>query len=173
MNGCDSTITLDLTINTVNNNVLQLGPGAAQAEVSNASYQWLDCDDALSELQGEINQTFECQGACSYNLAVEITQNNCTDTSDCIVLSVLEINEDVNPGEITLYPNPSSNLVYIRGLHHLQKVEKIELLDYNGRLIHVYLGNTNYFDVQFLTDGVYFVNISHKEGNKILRLTIQ
>ena len=88
---------------------------ATQAEVSNASYQWLDCDDAFSELRGEINQTFECQGACSYNLAVEITQNNCTDTSDCIVLSVLEINEDVNPGEITLYPNPSSNLVYIRG----------------------------------------------------------
>ena len=26
INGCDSTITLDLTINTVNNNVLQLGP---------------------------------------------------------------------------------------------------------------------------------------------------
>lgn len=173
INGCDSTITLDLTINTVNNNVLQLGPGSAQAEVSNASYQWIDCDNAFSELQGEINQTFECQGPCSYNVAVAITQNNCTDTSECIVLSVLDIDEDLNPSEITLYPNPSSNLVYIRGLNHLQKVEKIELLDYNGRSIQVYLGTTNSFDVQFLTDGVYFLNISHQEGNKILRLTIQ
>jgi len=173
VNGCDSTITLDLTINTVNINVLQLGPGTAQAEVSNASYQWLDCNDAYSELQGEINQTFQCQGACSYNLAVAITQNNCTDTSECVVLSVLDIDEDISPEEITLYPNPSSDEVYIRGLNQLKQIEKIELMDYNGRLIQVYSGTINSFEVQFLTDGVYFINISHQEGNKILKLTIQ
>ena len=32
----------------------------------------IDCDNAFSELQGEINQTFECPPP--------ITQNNCTDT---------------------------------------------------------------------------------------------
>jgi len=46
-------------------------------------------------------------------------------------------------------------------------------MDYNGRLIQVYSGTINSFEVQFLTDGVYFINISHLNGNKILKLTIQ
>jgi hypothetical protein len=85
----------------------------------------------------------------------------------------LDIDEDISPEEITLYPNPSSDEVYIRGLNQLKQIEKIELMDYNGRLIQVYSGTINSFEVQFLTDGVYFINISHQEGNKILKLTIQ
>ena len=85
----------------------------------------------------------------------------------------MDIDEDIISEEITLYPNPSSDEVYIRGLNQLKQIEKIELMDYNGRLIQVYSGTKNSFDVQFLTDGVYFINISHLNGNKILKLTIQ
>ena len=73
-------------------------------------------DNAFSELQ-RMNQTFECQGPCSYNVAVAITQNNCkTIQGELILVNVTQnncITSVLDPHEITLYPNPSSNLVYI------------------------------------------------------------
>ncbi|MDG2153155.1 MAG: T9SS-dependent M36 family metallopeptidase [Crocinitomicaceae bacterium] len=172
-NGCDSTISLDLTVNNVNSNILQLGPGTAQAEAANASYVWLDCADGFAVFPGENDQLFECQGTCYYEVAVLVTENGCSDTSECLILNVLEIDESINNQTISLYPNPASDVVYVNGLNSIEGIEKIELTDYNGRLIKSIFEISNTLDVRFLSDGVYFLNIIHNNGKEIFKIIIQ
>ena len=173
-NGCDSTISLDLTINNVNSTILQLGPGTAQAEAVNAtSYVWLDCADGFAQFPGENDQTFECQGTCYYEVAVVVSENGCSDTSECLILNVLELDESINDQKISLYPNPTSDVIHFSGLNTLESIEKIELTDYNGRLIKSIFEVSNTLDVRFLSDGIYFLNIIHNNGKEILKITIQ
>jgi hypothetical protein len=172
INGCDSIISLNLTINEVNNNVLQISAGSAEAEAINANYQWLDCDNNYSAFVGETGQIFECPASCYYNIAVLVTQNNCTDTSDCIILNVLEL-ETLNKEIISVYPNPSRDRIFFKNLDQLKGIHSMELLDNNGRIVSVKHEGFNSMKIDFLSDGIYFISISHGAGIETLRLTKQ
>ena len=161
-----------MTITEVNTNVLQITAGSAQAEAINANYQWLDCDDNYSVLVGETNQLFECPSSCYYNIAVLVTQNNCSDTSDCIVLNVLEL-ESLNSEIISVYPNPASDRIFFNNLEQLQDIHSMKLIDYNGRIVSRKNEDFDRMDVQFVTDGIYFIQIEHSNGIQTIKITIQ
>ncbi|MDC1245138.1 hypothetical protein N8Z79_06760, partial [Crocinitomicaceae bacterium] len=118
-NGCDSTISLDLTINNVNSSIIQLDASTAQAEAENATYVWLDCADGFAVFSGENNQTFQCQGTCYYEVAVLVTENGCSDTSECVILNVLDVLDAINNQSISTYPNPTSDIIHVNGLNSL------------------------------------------------------
>ena len=50
--GCDSIVQLNLTIDTVNTSI-EVNALEIQSLASNATYQWLDCDNDYSEIQDE------------------------------------------------------------------------------------------------------------------------
>lgn len=104
--GCDSVIILNLTINVVNNGVTLLDTVNIQANTSGALYQWVDCNNNFSQLNGETNQTFTATQNGSY--AVVVTENGCTDTSACIVIGGVGIVENALGENLTLYPNPTT-----------------------------------------------------------------
>jgi len=172
-NGCDSTVTLDLTINTVNNTILQLDPSTAQAEASNATYQWLDCENGFVEFAGETSQTFQCQGACYFEVAVLVTENGCSDTSDCVILNVLDLNNNTSQESVTVYPNPTDNALNINGLHTLAEIRAIDVTDYNGRLVKSLDQIITIIDVSNLADGIYFLNIHHEDGVEVKKFIIE
>jgi len=172
-NGCDSTVTLDLTINTVNNTILQLGPATAQAEATNATYQWLDCANGFAEFTGETGQTFQCQGACYFEVAVLVTENGCSDTSDCVILNVLDVNDYTSQESVTVYPNPTGSTLNISGLHTLIEIRRIDVTDYNGRLVKSFDQIITTIDVSTLADGIYFLNIHHEDGVEIKKFIIE
>ncbi len=102
--GCDSVVTLNLTINTVDVSVSNNSP-TLTANATGAAYQWLDCGNGYAIIPSEINQNFTATQNGSY--AVEISQNNCIDTSACeavINLTVLESNFE---NALLVYPNPA------------------------------------------------------------------
>ena len=172
INGCDSIVSLDLTITEVNTNILQINAGAVQAEAINANYQWLDCDNNYSAFVGETDQLFECPASCYYNVAVLVTQNNCADTSDCITLNVLEL-ETVNNEIISVYPNPSYDRIFFKNLDQLKGIHTLELLDNNGRVVLVKHENFHSMQIDSLSDGLYFISIIHSTGAETLRLIKQ
>jgi len=88
--GCDSIITIDLTINTVNIDVIDLTTQLI-SQANGASYRWLDCDNAYAVIAGENTQSFTPVFNGSY--AVEVADNNCVDTSGCYVISVIGLEE--------------------------------------------------------------------------------
>ncbi len=103
-NGCDSIITINLTVTYIDNSVNLIGGTTAMANQNLATYQWLDCENGTYQiLNGETSQTFNALQPGLY--AVEITLNNCVDTSSCVPLLIEGIDESIaNP--ISIYPNP-------------------------------------------------------------------
>src|SRR5690606_14255801 len=68
--GCDSIITLDLTINTLDSSVTQNGT-VLTANLSGANYQWLDCNNSNAVILNDTNQSFTANINGSF--AVEIS----------------------------------------------------------------------------------------------------
>jgi hypothetical protein len=77
--GCDSFMTFNIIIDTVNTGVTQNGDTLI-ADAANAVYQWIRCSDKTI-IQGETNSSFIPQFNGRY--AVVVTQNGCSDTSVC------------------------------------------------------------------------------------------
>jgi hypothetical protein len=95
-----------IPVNTSTININEL----IQANAVDASYQWIDCSNENLPIEGETQQTFSATANGDY--AVIVTQNNCSDTSDCVNVSVLGINE-LTTGTLTVFPNPTNDKVTI------------------------------------------------------------
>ena len=108
--GCDSIITIDLTIINVDTSVTQ-NQATLTANATGALYQWLDCNNGNSLLAGETNQSFTATQNGSY--AVEVTQNSCVDTSACYAVTTVGILENTFNHEIIVYPNPTYGIVKV------------------------------------------------------------
>jgi trimeric autotransporter adhesin len=108
-NGCDSIITLVLTIQTVNTNVLQ-NLNTLTAVATGLSYQWLDCNNNYSVINGAtaISYTPTVNG----DYAVEITDGACQDTSICYAITQLGIDNNF-AGNVSVFPNPTNGNVLL------------------------------------------------------------
>lgn len=104
--GCDSIVTLNLIINQLDTTTTQNG-NVLIANLSNATYQWLDCNDSFAPLTGETNQSFS--PSINGSFAVQIAQNDCMDTSACTVVNTVGIIENSFGQGFSVYPNPTSS----------------------------------------------------------------
>lgn len=161
MNGCDSLVTLDLTINTVDVEVNATGT-AITANATGASYKWLDCNNNFAFITGETAQTFTGSNG-SY--AVEVTQNICKDTSACVNLSIVAISVNEIPDELAIYPNPNQRTVNI-DLGSLKNVS-IHVHNLQGQMVYQKEGiNSKIYQFELNEPaGVYFVEVG-AQGKK-------
>ncbi|MEP6647374.1 MAG: SBBP repeat-containing protein, partial [Saprospiraceae bacterium] len=88
--GCDSTITLDLNIVSLDNSVTVIGTSLMSDQVG-ASYQWINCDLGNQIIEGETEQTFS--PTASGNYGVIINMNECSDTSSCVPVTITGIHD--------------------------------------------------------------------------------
>jgi hypothetical protein len=169
--GCDSVVTLNLTINTVDASVTVVDDNTLKSNEAStgASYQWLDCEDNFAPIAGETNMVFTTQTSGEY--AVKVTLNGCTEISDCFTItSTVGINDLDNTFKVELYPNPTLNSITfnIEGIDQLD----MELLDINGKVL---MQKNSLFDQDsinlsaFMT-GTYFVRITTPKGSKEIRV---
>ncbi len=154
-NGCDSTVYLDLEITSVDNSV-SLSNFTLTANMSGATYQWLDCNNANAPIAGATNQDYSPLENGSY--AVEVTYNNCTLTSDCITVSGLAISENEPIFPVNVYPNPSSGWITVE-FNNLKTIQQINIKTVNGRLVKSYStnGDNTFFIPLPDTNGIYLV----------------
>ena len=166
--GCDSVVTLNLTINTVDSSVTQNGI-ILTADAAGAGYQWLDCDNSFSIISGETNQSFTT--TANGNFAVEITLNGCVDTSACYSVTSVGIIENSFGNGLLIYPNPTGGNFSIDLGSNYQTVT-ITMTDVNGKVI---LSKT-YNESQLLNlkleepAGVYLLIIESKDKKAVIRL---
>lgn len=108
--GCDSIITLDLTINPLPNVSVSQTGALLTADQMGANYQWLDCDNGFASIANENNQSYTPTATGNY--AVEIELNGCTDSSTCYYVDFSSLEDNVNL-QLDVYPNPSTGEVVI------------------------------------------------------------
>ena len=157
--GCDSVVTLDLTINTVDISVTENSP-TLTANVSGATYQWVDCNNSYAVLTAETNQSFTATVNGSY--AVVVSNNNCIDTSDCIDVIKAGIYESSLESVLTVYPNPFTNQAFIQYTNPQKNQYLIRILDIKGVVVFERQKITNsktIFERKEISAGVYFVEI--------------
>ena len=161
-NGCDSLITLDLTIDIVDVTVTTTDP-TITANAAGASYQWLDCIKGYAVINSETSQSFTASTNSDY--AVEVTENGCTDTSACITISSLSVERNTMFNNVSIFPNPNDGMV------------TIDLVGLNNVSVKVYTlygqelyqkdkinGSTHQFELNAAA-GIYFVEVS-TQGEK-------
>jgi len=155
--GCDSIITLDLTIHTVDVSVTVTDP-VITANETGAAYQWLDCNNNFAVLPGATSQVFTATANGVY--AVEVTKDGCTDTSMCVTISTVGIRESDRSESISVYPNPNQGIVNFNS-GSLKDVT-IKVYSITGRLIYTATDiNTPTHQFEFdKAPGVYIIEVS-------------
>ncbi len=158
--GCDSLITINLTVNTVNTNVTQAGP-TLTAGAAGAVYQWLDCDNNFAIIPGETNSSYTA--TTNGNYAVSVTENSCTDTSVCLTVTGIGLVE-ISANNVRIFPNPANKELIINSTY---TVESINVYDQLGQI--VITSNSTKLNVAKLETGVYLVKIVTSGGTAVKR----
>lgn len=160
--GCDSLITVDLTINTVNVTIANNSP-VLIANATDAKYQWLDCDNGYSVISGDTNESFTAK--VNGNYAVEIIQKNCVDTSVCIAVHNAHVLENDFGNALKIYPNPTYENLYIELDDYYSEVSVIVRTQL-GQIVGNRHFSSNKIEVSIEGEpGVYYVEIRTKNGN--------
>ncbi|NOQ75831.1 MAG: T9SS type A sorting domain-containing protein [Crocinitomix sp.] len=107
--GCDSIVSLNLTIIPIDNSVTQDGT-TLTADLAGASYQWVRCDADYTPIDGATGQSYNVVTDGIY--AVIISDDACTDTSECFSYLHFSIDEAEQLNFI-VYPNPTKGDITI------------------------------------------------------------
>tara|TARA_B100000809_G_scaffold46556_1_gene40978 strand:- start:1902 stop:4799 length:2898 start_codon:yes stop_codon:yes gene_type:complete len=128
LNGCDSIIDINLTINTVNNLVTNISLTLTSNSIL-GDYQWIDCESSTIVL-GETNQSFSPSEDGSF--AVVVTENGCQDTSKCEDI-IHEITVTI-PNTITPNDDGFNDSWIIQNIERFPD-HTIEIFNRNGSLV--------------------------------------
>jgi hypothetical protein len=161
LNGCDSIITLNLTINNANVNVSQVS-NVLTAAATGATYQWVNCDSNKKPITGATGQVYTATANGHY--AVIVTAGNgCKDTSACKTVTGLGIEEN-RMNSFSVYPNPAGDDITIEIGAALIN-HKFNMTDQVGKtLLKGNLNGTkNTLSIKQLPAGMYML---HVEGMK-------
>jgi hypothetical protein len=165
--GCDSVYVETFNVITIDTTVVQdeltlTAPAEADA------FQWLDCGNGHAPIEGATDNTFTPSVSGSY--AVELAISECRDTSACHSVTVAGIHPVTGEAEITLYPGPNSDLLYLN-LGKSYREIRVTISDIQGRIIR----NRVFRDGQLLglefrePPGIYFITVDYESNRAILK----
>jgi Secretion system C-terminal sorting domain len=165
--GCDSTITLNLTLDTVNT-LVSTNDTVLVANVSGVKYQWINCANGKTIIVGDTNQSFTATSNGSY--AVIVNKNGCIDTSACVTINSIGLSKINLNKQLRIHPNPSNGRFNVdteyAGLLIISDAIGRELMKVNV------VSGSNQIDLSQCTDGIYVAKFNSKVHQSINRLII-
>lgn len=167
--GCDSIVNLDLTIISVDTSISVTNGNLIIANATNATFAWIDCQDghiifddpSMSQFMPNYNGPF----------AVIVTQNGCSDTSECVIILGIGIEERNGTMDVQIYPNPASEKINITLNKSIDAEVSVCNLAGKALIRYTLKGKSNFdLSISNLESGVYFIKILSKEGLIIEKL---
>ncbi len=155
--GCFIEYDIDLTVKHVETGLYREGDSFV-AVADTATYQWYHCEFNLLLLPGETDKVFEIPQNDPY--LVMVTQNGCTDTSECIWVNNLAVLDLSKKNDAVVYYDNETN--YLGFEVEAEQAGKIQLRDIFGRIIQS--ANLSGEETQYLMDvssfasGMYLVD---------------
>ena len=163
--GCDSFVTLNLTIGTGVNLTTSLNGGTLTSAQASGTYQWINCANN-TPISGATAQAYTPTASGSY--AVIVSYQGCSDTSACTNVIPAGVNNLPASTEFNIYPNPANTEVYIESA-----VSKgwYKITDQLGRevLKGKINGNRTVISLQDIAAGVYLLSIDEGRPIKLLK----
>jgi hypothetical protein len=168
-NGCDSTITLTLTIDSIDVAVTNNGDGSLTANDSSASYQWVDCNQNYTPVANATNQTYSITQ--SGNFAVIISKGGCNDTSACVNMTTTGVLSALSAQAISVYPNPANDFLNINvGSQNVV----VTLMEITGKLIETKQAEgLIQFNLSGLSSGLYLAKIRTEKESVVVRVVVK
>ncbi|MDD5572142.1 MAG: T9SS type A sorting domain-containing protein, partial [Bacteroidales bacterium] len=167
LNGCDSTVTTNLTVFDAIDVSASVSAGTISATLSGADYQWIDCNTNIP-ISGANGQSYTPTSDGNYAVIVAI--GNCSDTSDCFLITKIATEKN-NFYTIKIYPNPVSEYLIISlGVENSEM--NITISDINGKELKV-LNKINSDEVlvnmKDICPGAYFVRLQNNNMSKVVK----
>jgi hypothetical protein len=166
--GCDSVVTLDLTITDIDVSTTEANLIISANNTTALSYQWINCNDN-SLMVGETNTNFTVSQDGEY--AVVITEGSCSDTSDCVMVTGVGI-EEKSELNVNIYPNPNKGEFTIQTLNGTGLVN---IYAVDGKIIvkDLKITESNQFvNLKGIEGGVYYVKVMGISSQKTIRLVV-
>ncbi|MEN8928981.1 MAG: LamG-like jellyroll fold domain-containing protein [Flavobacteriales bacterium] len=154
--GCDTLDSYVISISgAVDDSVFRVG-GRITAWDTWAGHQWVRCDSNFAPINGETSRTILATQAGDY--AVIVSRGVCVDTSDCIniMLSGLDENRSTN---FSVFPNPATDYITLGSEIPFSK-KNLAIYNTTGQLIKNITSTRNRIDIENLTNGLYFIQIT-------------
>lgn len=107
--GCDSIVSLALTVQSINPAISQNGPLLTVSQTG-AGYQWINCADN-QPISGATSSSYTATVNGSY--ACVITIGNCSDTTECRVVDFTGIGELALLKNSVISPNPTTGNIFV------------------------------------------------------------
>jgi len=170
--GCDSLVTLDLTITSLDTSITQTNDTLTSNETT-GTYQWIDCGNGDTIITGATNQNYQVTTNGDY--AVIVTIGSCSDTSSCFNVTVSGIDENILDNTFSIYPNPTKNQLIISFNEVIDNSYTISVKNSLGQVVNKFRPNEQRvnLDLSTLDKGVYFINIANFEGSKTVKVIKQ
>lgn len=168
VHGCDSMMIIDLSVQSVDTSVQVIGNTISCAALG-ATFQWLDCDNNYAPLNGKTGPSFT--PTTTGNYAVAVTQNGCTDTSRCVNINIVGVENEASGMQISVYPNPTTGIVMV-DLGGQHEELRIRVTNTDGRVVTYMEGATSdrvQLDMGQAT-GLYTIHLYTKDGYRAFRV---
>ena len=170
--GNSVTQTQNVTIQQINVNTTFASDGITIVSSNNTpgvTYQWLDCN-ADTLMTGATNKNFT--PTYSSDFAVIVTQDGCTDTSACVTITEVSIDE-LKFEAFTMYPNPTQTGMFTINLD--AELKEVSVIDMLGRKVIVGTDlDAKTIDGSALMNGAYIVRITTQNDQQMVgTITVQ
>lgn len=142
-----------------------------KANQSSSTYQWLKCPE-MTPIPGATGQVYIATENGSY--AVEITKTGCADTSACILVSTVGLDQ-LSEFNIQVYPNPISAILTVDFGSETQ-LDQVFITDTWGRIVYNHMSLSTQImkiDLSKESTGIYFLNIHANQESKVLKIIKQ
>lgn len=165
--GCDSTLTLNVTLE-IPDLATTFVDGTLTALGENSTYQWVDCANNFTPIENEINQTFEPTSSGQY--AVLIDNGICLGQSECTEVIINSIAENELP-DFSIYPNPAHNNLTIEFENNLETID-VSIIDIYGQIIFQSKQQSNKLEINTSEFGpaVYFIHLKSSSTEATTRI---
>ncbi len=168
--GCDSVLTLDLTVINIDTNVTASGITLTAVQ-SGVSYQWVDCDNNYAAISGETGQSFTA--SANGNYALVLTDGICSDTSSCHNINSVGL-EELSDNQIQVYPNPFTD-DFMLNIEGATGKYQVSVLNSIGQ--EIYSRNMSGKSIQINLNehvkGIYYIVVSGDTGRVVRRVVKQ
>ena len=147
-----------------------LAANTLTATESGLDYQWVDCDNANTPIDGATEQSFEATEDGNY--AVIVSDGDCSVTSECTVVIVTGVAEQNGVDAFSVYPNPFNEMLTVR-TNGLQGQVRIELFSMSGQVLINEVRNgleVNTVGTAQLAPGSYVLRLTSDNGRATMNV---